>query len=283
MWHICKTCTWFIILILFISVGQSCNIINPKERVPTYIHIDSFQFTGLGSSEITSVTVFYNNNPIGSFDLPVTFPVMAEGSGKLLFAPCINSNGQNDRLVQYPFYRQDTFSFDAKPGAIITYNPKTNYVPAAKFLMISDFEYGQINMSKANGNRGISVVTDPSMIFEGNGSGTIVLNAVGDSSVDSSNSAFAIPAGETFVEFDYKTSIPFAVGFLDNYSSLYVGNQYYIAGVSPSDRWRKFYLNVTGYRSVYSAASYNFFLKTFLLDGQTSGRLLIDNIKLVTF
>ncbi len=283
MLHIYKTCKWFIFLLFVVAVVQSCNIINPKEQVPTYIHIDSFQFAGKGSHEITSVVVYYNNNPVGSFDLPVTFPVMATGSGKLLCTPAVNSNGQNDRTVQYPFYLQDTFTFSAKPGEIVNHNPITSYVPSTQFQTISDFEYGQINISKSGGNIPMTDVSDPSLVFDGNGTGSIYLGAVGDSSVDSSNKTFIIPATESFVEFDYKTDIPFAVGFLDNYSSLYVGSPYYIAGINPSTTWRKFYLNVTGYRSTHPAVSFNFILRTSLLPDQTSGRLLIDNIKLVTF
>lgn len=283
MLHIYKTYKALIFIFIAVTVVQSCNIINPKEKVPTYIHIDSFQFTGHGSHEITAAVVYYNNNPVGTFDLPATFPVQATDSGQLLVTPCINSNGQNDRLVQYPFYRQDTFTFTAQPGKIINCTPKTDYVSAAKFTVICDFEYGKNNFSKAGGNVYLLDVTDPSLIFEGNGTGSVLLTAAGDSSVDSSQ-IFPVSLGEAFIEFDYKTEVPFALGMLPQYSSIDVGTQTYIAGVNPSNGlWRKFYLNITGYLSDHPAPNYNFFIKTSLPAGQGPSRLLIDNIKLVTF
>ena len=47
---------------------------------------------------------YYNNNPIGAFDLPCTIPVVTTGaSGTLELAPGIAMNGQNDLLAAYPF------------------------------------------------------------------------------------------------------------------------------------------------------------------------------------
>jgi hypothetical protein len=266
------------------AIIQSCNIINPKEPIPTYIHIDSVQFDGAGTHEITSIVVYYNNNPVGSFDLPATFPIVATGTGSLLIAPGVNSNGQSDRMTQYPFYTQDTSSFVAQPGKIINYTPRTTFVSSAKFHKISDFEYGQIGFSKSAGNVGITEATDPASIFEGNGTGSINLTAVGDSSVDSSNGPFAITNGAAFIEFDYKNTCPFALAMQAYLPGSYTVDPYYIVGVVPSQGvWRKFYLNVTGYTSTYPATAYYLYLNAFLSDGMTSGRLLIDNVKLVTF
>src|ERR1700761_424190 len=79
----------FILIVSVFSIS-GCNVINPKEAVPTYIHVDSFRFTpanyelqGASTHDIRTVFAFYNNNPIGVFDLPATFPVIATGTGKL--------------------------------------------------------------------------------------------------------------------------------------------------------------------------------------------------------
>src|SRR5690348_12276879 len=73
-----------ILLVLLGMSMQNCNTINPRETTPTYIHIDSFRTKPGFSHKITAVWVYYNNSPVGVFDLPATIPVMASGTGKLL-------------------------------------------------------------------------------------------------------------------------------------------------------------------------------------------------------
>ena len=68
-------------LLVLVWLGPGCNIINPHEQTPTYIHVDSFVFQYNSavpfttSHDIRTVWAYYNNNPVGTFDLPATFPV----------------------------------------------------------------------------------------------------------------------------------------------------------------------------------------------------------------
>ena len=280
---ILKNLRSIIAVYICITLFHSCNIINPTEKIPTYLHVDSFQFVGAASHEISTVIAYYNNSPIGTFDLPATIPILAEGNGNVQLFPGIVSNGQNDRMLTYIFYKPDVYALTAQPGTVVNYIPKTRYDSAVKFYTISDFEFGQIKMSKAAGNVSITAVTDPALVFDGSGTGSILLTAAGDSSVDSSNIAFPIKNGAAFIEFDYKTQIPFAVGIQAELAGLYTVDPYYLAGLNPTDKWRKFYLNVSGYITQYNATAYRFYLRTSLPANLTNGRLLIDNIKLVTF
>ncbi len=110
--------TRFILLIftaICVLFFQDCNVINPPEKTPTYIHIDSVHvninpyLTNVSaSSNITCIWVYYNENPIGTFDLPATIPVMTTsdtGVGQLQIAPGIAVDGLNNLLGVYPFYR----------------------------------------------------------------------------------------------------------------------------------------------------------------------------------
>ena len=81
------------------------NTINPKEQIPTYIHIDSIQFNAnpalLGitkSHQITVAWVYYNNGLIGTYDLPatITVPMGGDSAGHLQVAPGIAINGLNN-------------------------------------------------------------------------------------------------------------------------------------------------------------------------------------------
>jgi len=282
----------FVFIYCFGLFSQGCNVINPKEQIPTYIHIDTFRFDvnpllpNISTSHlINSVCVYYNNNLIGSYDLPATFPIKTagdSGTGKLEIAPGIAVNGQNNLLDIYPFYQIDTSTFTIQPGKIINHLPRTLYYTGAKVTKISDFE-GPVNFSLSAGQIPMVKVTDPAIVFEGAASGSISLNAVGDSSVDSSTVAsFVIPEGAAFVEFNYKSDVPFYVGLQANYNTIH-STPYYLVGISPISHWQKFYVNVATFAATYKATTYTLYIKAVLAEGQTSGRLLLDNIQLVTF
>lgn len=271
-------------------VWQGCNIINPVETTPTYIHIDSFQFNSSpsylnisNSHQVSTVSVYYNNNPIGDFDLPATIPIIATGKGDLEIFPGVLVNGLNNSITAYPFYRPDTSKIAAQPGKVINYTPHTNYYPNLKTLCISNFETSEPKFSMMGGNIGMTAVSDDSLVYEGHYAGRIQLNNVGDSSVDSNIVAFAIPTGYAFIEFNYKSDIPFYVGMQANLSNVVSTGPLYLAGIKPSPYWQKFYLNVGTFNQQYQGTTNNFYIKAVLGSGQTNGRLLIDNIQLITF
>ena len=266
---------------------QGCNVINPHEQTPTYIHIDSFNFLPNPSvlnvslsHNITCVWVYYNNQNVGVFDLPATFPVMATGTGTLEMFPGIAVGGLNDILAVYPFYEPDTFTFTAQPGKIINHKASTRYYSAAKVHMISDFNFGT-NFKLDGGNIPIIVDTNSADVFEGSGSGLINLTIPGvDSSIDSITIG-PIPASSAFIEFNYKNTIPFYVGMQSNLTSGISSAPYYLTGIYPSDHWQKFYLNVQDFAAQYPGSTYNLYIKASLTSG-TSGRVLLDNVQLIT-
>jgi hypothetical protein len=303
-------------LLFFICVAtfwQACDIINPHEVTPTYVHIDSFTFiqnpnvflhdpvtgnTRQGvvvptTHAIGSVWVYYNENPIGIFDLPVTFPVMASGSQSLQFAPSIAVNGQNNVVNTYSYYTLDTSTLIANPGHIINYSPKTEFYPDVKVTYIANFEeYDPTPFLQwgGGGNRQMIRITGgDSVVCSGSGAGEVTLLAIGDSSVDSTKNAFSIPDGVAFIEFDYKSTIPFYIGLQANLSSKITSTPNYLTGVNPNANggWQKFYLEVDGFtakaQTGITGVTYNLYIKAVLGNGQSSGRLLIDNIQLVTF
>ena len=270
-------------------LSQGCNVINPTETVPTYIRIDSLHFKGNPiwpnlpvSSQITNVSVYYNNHSIGNFDLPATIPVMATGYGTLEVSAGINIDGLNNLTAVYPFYQVDTLGFSAQPGKVIKYTPVTSFYNDIKPYPISNFS-GNTLFALFAGNRTMTTINYPDpMAFEG-GTGSIQLSAVGDSSVDSTIKSFPIPAGAAYIEFNYKSTVPFYVGLQSNLGNVISSTPYFLGGVSPSDHWQKFYLAVQDYAAQFKGDSYNFYIKAVLDTGQTSGRLLIDNIYLITF
>lgn len=281
-------------LFSLLPIFFSCNIINPAEPTPTYIHIDSFSVRKNGliptvttSSQISAIWVYYNNNPIGEFDLPATFPVITDGTGNgtLEIYPGIVINGLYDHMDIYPFYVPDTsFSFAPQPGKILTYEPKTEYFNSVKINWSDNFAQGApTGFNLYDGNIFMTIDTSREDVFEGNGCGKIYMNNPGVDSSEDSTVAFPIRSGDGYIEINYKSDVPFYVGLRTNLSSYVSSSPNYLAGFYPSATWQKAYVSISQFTFQYTGTSYNLFVKTSLPPGQATGTLLLDNIQIVTF
>ncbi|MCB0696212.1 MAG: hypothetical protein KDC07_02540 [Chitinophagaceae bacterium] len=270
-----------------------CNIINPAEPVPTYIKIDSFHFVsnnpvkeGPISQGITNVWIYYNNSPVGAFDLPCNVPVITDGEkGQISVAPGIKLNGLVALQPQYPFYRFDATTLITNPGNVQEFIPTTSYIDAAKFPYKEDFEVGnsfQAFIPEATDDTSIFRTTDPDNVLTGGGAGMIYLTSEHAYSQNISNTGFDIPQGEAYIEINYKGNISFEVGL---YNTLTNGVDAYdsIFGVNASDTWKKIYIELASYTGANKGTNYKVMIMTSLKEGQTSGHLAIDNIKVVTF
>ncbi len=285
MTGIYTTSRYLLLIILLGLAGISCTQ-KDSNLVPTYIHVDSFAVTTSASlpadvaytHQINSVWAYYNNNPIGVFDLPANIPVITNGNstGVLTLRPGISVAGLNNFLATYPFYTSDTSTLVSQPGKTIQYLPKTTYYSSTKFNFISKFE-------PSTGTRFKLVDGTVPITINSDRNGLITLTAPTDTlSEDSSSVQFSIPLGkDAYIEFDYKCTVPFAVGLRASLASIYT--KYYLAGIYPSDHWQKFYLSVKDFEAQYQATTYNMYIKTVLPTGETSGTVLIDNIQLVYF
>ena len=114
--------------------------------------------------------------------------------------------------------------------------------------------------------------------------GSITLSLPNDTlSEDSSLVNFPLTVGlDAYIELDYKNTIPFYLGVQANLYNLY-SQKIYLSGVNPVDNWRKFYLSLKDFVGQYKATSYTLFIKTYLTDGHSSGKVLLDNVQLVYF
>ncbi len=276
---------------------ESCTIINPKEPTPTYVHIDSFKFVpgnllvqGSSSHKITSIWVYYNNGPVGVFDLPVTFPVITSGnSGLLTIVPGISTDGITEFQEQYPFYYGDTSTLTTNAGQITTYIPKTGYTSATHFRIIEDFENGN-NFQKIAGDDSIVTTSDKSLVIEGGHSGYINLPTAGDSSENINGKFYPFVSGNSFIEISYRNSAQFAVGVLvstdSSGSQLVSTSPEYLIGVNPSASINKMYISLSTeaskYLSLFPSAQFRLAIKSVLPNGQSSGFVIVDNIKYLT-
>lgn len=277
------------VALAFIS---SCNVIDPKEDIPTYVKIDSVDFIinnplkeGSASSRVTAAWVYYNNDAVGVFDIPCTVPVITNGEeGKLSFAPGITLNGLQDLQPRYEFYTFDTISLKTNPGQVVNYTPRVSYINAAKFQFKEDFEIGNSFEEYQNiiGDTAIVRTTDPSLVIEGGGAGIIRLDANTPTSENITKTGFNITPGEAYIEIEYKCNVPFEVGLYNTLNNQ-VDVHDYIFGVKAKEEWSKIYIELGSYTGQYPGTDYRVMIKTALEEGQSSGYVILDNIKVISF
>lgn len=280
------------ILIASLFVGiNACNIINPTEPTPTYIHIDSFSFKSrdtLGSSshKITNVYAYFNNQPVGIFDLPVTFPVIANAPGTISVLAGIDFQGLTGYEVSYPMYTADTVHIVPQPGKTINFSPKTVYASGVRMPFHEDFESGAGDVTSfsiyANGDTTIQSIATPGDVFEGRGSGVISLPQGKDSTTIASTPMTLAYGINAYIEIDYKGNLPLVVGMsvLLNSGPLY---SEFIIALKPQTTYKKIYIGLRDFVANNQGVNYQILFQTIKQSGITDGKVFLDNIKVVSF
>ncbi|RYE25531.1 MAG: hypothetical protein EOP51_03770 [Sphingobacteriales bacterium] len=276
-----------IVSVLFIT---SCNVINPAEDVPTYVYLDSINFKineplkeGSASQKITSAWVYFNNDLVGAFELPCRVPVLGINGGTVRVAPGVTYAGLSQEN-QYAFFEGDTFTIaPTEVGKVVHHVPTVTYTSETKFPFKEDFETGNSFQSLTDLETDTTIVRtdDKANVFEGGGSGYIVVDASHPTSENISNKGFPIKQGSAFVELNYKCNTSFQVGLITNYNGALIPQ--YLGGVKAREGWNKIYIDLSTFTSSYPTTQYFLIIKTGLDDGLTNGYVLLDNIKVLTY
>lgn len=267
-------------------------MINPSEVVPTYVHIDSFTFkgdparTGSASHKITSVFAYFKNAPVGIFDLPVTFPVIATEPGDLLVIPAVDFDGLTGYQATYPHYIGHEMTLTPSPGNTVNYAPATEYSTGSVLRSKEDFELG-VGVDNAfvrlAGDADLVTTSTPAEVFEGSGSGVIHLGPGKDSAAVISRSGIAISANKSsFIELNYKGTMPLVVALQAMYAdgSVFEAN---IIGLKARSEWGKIYIGTDEFVGANQGVDYKMVIRTLKPAGQSDGYLYLDNIKVLSF
>jgi hypothetical protein len=277
----------FVTLSLFFS---ACTWLDNEVQIPSYVHIPEYHFQalpgeGTSSHNITDAWVFVNGQKIGAFQLPATVPVLASGKSTFDIFPGIKLNGIAATRAIYTFYSRYTSDVELYPDSMITIIPSCTYVDGLSFDFIEDFESIGVVFDKTDRSDTTLMKTDDAEhVFEGQYSGYIALeNNITFFEAKSIN-AYSLPktGGFSFIEINCKSTIPFVVGLFANEFNYSTRNP--IVVVTPSDNWKKIYVNLTPTVSRFQQAfNFNVLIAAQLDETETQGRIWIDNIKLLHY
>lgn len=277
------------IAVLATSLFSSCELYNPAEPIPAYIHIKKFTLTtktdgseGSNSHKITDAWVYVDDQIIGCFELPVTFPVISEGTHRVKIIPGIKVNGIAANRGQYPFYTSHEQDVDFQEGKTITLSPAVTYKSTADFEYLENFETAGTTISITSQCDTTIEIHSGSNVFEGTKCLAGYVDPTRFRFECATTNAFDLPTGgaPVFLEFNYKCNYEMVVSVIAQGTTSI--NQFPALFLNPSTNWNKAYVYLTPTVSgAYTANDYKIVWGIRNLAGVDSAAVFLDNIKLI--
>ncbi len=280
----------FIIVAVFIISFYSCEIINPSEKIPSYIEVDTVMVSinnpaeGSASHNISDCWVYVNNKLIGAFEVPFKIPVLESGKQSIQIEPGIKNSGGNAARETYPLmygYYIDTLLVEKE---VLKLRPVFSYRNAV-FDLVEDFEDIGIEFEvSAESDTNINIVSG-SEAFEGK-SMYFALDREHKQFECKSNQLFTIEKnGRAFLEIDFKTNDYFNFGFfvLEYNGSILSEIRKHVYTFNPTDKWKKVYIDLNYFVNNVNGVEFRLFF-TSVFDPESEiekSEIYIDNVKLL--
>ncbi|MBL4593887.1 MAG: hypothetical protein JKX68_08740 [Flavobacteriales bacterium] len=281
--HNIKFYSLFIILSIILS---SCSKENYEAQLPTYISIDQITVTtdlatqGSSTSNITDAWVYVDDNLVGVFELPATFPVLKEGNVTMKVYAGIKDNGISSTRARYLLYDPHIEQLNLVKGETIKVNPNVTYASGAIFPWIEDFENPSLSFLYTTDSDTI-INKQSTDVRDGVFSGQVYLDTGMDFFEATSIAFTTIPRNgrPVYFELDFKTNQELLIGiYLDTGKALYIV-------LKETSEWKKVYINLTGIiNSLASSSEVKIFIGYDVLANPftaTNPEIHLDNLKLV--
>ncbi len=267
----------FIIIVLL----SSCEIINPSEDIPAYLHVTSMTLNvkngeGSESQKIIDAWVAIDKNLIGVYELPATFPILEEGEHEIQIGAGILDNGITGTRVEYDFYTSYNINYEFTPGITDSISPIIEYSELADFVFIENFDGTGVKFERKSGN--VNITQTSSNGFEDK-CGLIELDDANNFMEIVSTEKFQLPSdgNPVYLELNYYSSNTFQIGLLNELTQ----DRFYNLVVSPKNEWNKIYVNLTEQATTLKALEYRLLFQSYKTDSLTSAEIRFDNIKLI--
>ena len=267
----------FCCVAFFMLFGASCKKFTGSQTVPAYIRIDSISVEcdyytyGANTSKITDAWVYVDDQIMGCYELPATFPILERGKHKVTVYGGICMDGSGAARGPYSFYKPQVYEeLNLVEDSIVCLNPIVNYYPVNEGVMVGwmeDFETGNGLISTPQSDTSVFRVSGSEAWRSVNSfySGKVVLppDSLDFTVASDEMTCHTDLLGEKplFLEMDYKTNDTVFVGIM--YYENYTLVQWPMVKVLPTDtghdvpqNWKKIYINLGKLMHVHEDASY---------------------------
>jgi hypothetical protein len=294
---LCRRSSFFILhyplLIAFPFFFASCNVFDPPVIIPAYGHIDtiplivpttSVSIQGTNLSNITSAWVYVDDNPVGAFQMPCTFPIIASnGLHSVEIFPGINQDGIASMRAKYPFYTYYSTVSNLTQNTVTNFYPTVAYEPWVVYRWMVNFSKNTWNPSNPPITN-IAALSDTTLFLENSDvppgtawAGEVDLDANHTEYCGVSADSFGIPRVggiPVYLEMNYKSNCTFAVGM---YAGM-LGIPINVVYVNPNPVWQKMYINLQSTVDNNPASGYYIY---FSMQNPTAAYLRLANLKLL--
>jgi len=285
--HILVSC--FVLLLLLAQT--SCEKFSGDQTIPAYLSIDSIRVTtdyqtqGTASHSITDAWVYIDDELIGTFQLPATFPVLKQGSHTLKVLPGIKKDGIAATRISYSFYKEITQSIMLVPDDTLDVGIlSTTYTASTKFLWKEDLDDAAITLDTLK-SATVKIALTPSgspLTLEGIHSGIVELDTIGATFSCVSHSTFLIPSSAVFLELNFNVNTEMTIGVYVSANGVVYELPVMIL-LPTNDKWKKIYIDLSTALNTYTGGTT---FRVFFYAKETTSathRILIDNIKLLSY
>lgn len=299
------TFLFLFLALVFTASFPSCKKFEGSQTVPAYIRIDTIELScdyytyGANTHKFIDAWVYVDDEAIGCFELPATFPVLKQGKHKVSIRPGICVNGIKRNRSWYPFLntyvREDV---TLTPDSITRIRPTVTYLPNGDNLHVrwlEDFDEGTISMEPTTSSDTSIIRADGPLAWhdpEGlhsTYSGKIVLSRSSQDFCIATSEEFRDLSSQSYacmLEMDYKCSDTLLFGLYYLEGSIHDVGLIRLkptgeSGVEPTS-WNKIYINLGPYLVDYDQATYyKFYLASWSERNEGLQYFYFDNLKIL--
>ena len=287
----------FFIFILFIYSG--CSIIDPPEKIPSFISINAIDLQinnsdqGTANHAITDAWVYINGNLEGIYELPAQkIPLHYDGIQDLKIYAGIKKNGISGDRDKYDFFTSYSQTIELIADSIIPVNPVVEYEDDL-YIWIEDFEDPSTKFES-------TLLSDTTIYIVDSPISDLIEGDAGAISLSSSNFQCEIRTNELnfntfptnlftpcYMELNYKCNHELSVGILHKNGTLPYSNEPLITLTSTEDnsgiaQWNKTYLYLSDVTNFFpTAQEFDIFIGVTNPNQQDNIEIRLDNIKVI--
>jgi hypothetical protein len=266
---------------------QGCNIINPKEDVPSYIYLNQYKFKtdtvyhGTAIQKFTDVWISADGTNLGGYEIPATVPVLAKGPTRIQISAGVQQNGLSTARAVYPFTTTYDTMVNLGEKMIDTIHPVFNYIAGTRFEWLENF----------NGTNPAVTLTPKSLPYHmtyakdsalegGSLSAHLTVDSTKAFEIRSTNS-YTLPIGQpVYLEMNYNTEVPIEVGvYAINSTQI---TKIDIIGLNATKHWNKAYISLGESVSAQPSGTVFAVYINAVNSGSDKGKvIMLDNLKLL--
>jgi hypothetical protein len=271
------------LLILFITgIMVSCEFAKEYSFAPSTIKIQSVSLRNDSNQSIShhirDLWVYIDDEYVGSFSVPFSFPVLQTGEKRIKLYAGIRYYGILSKPEIYTLIAPVEIVQKLMPNNTLELQPVFFYKDGISVIMNEGFESGSVFLNDLDSLTASKLVRSALHSREGNYGGYAALD-VQNSIVETASTFFNLPNNKSaFLEFDFKSDTDINVGLLSFPSK----TKNYFLTLRPTTEWKKVYIPLFEVLFENNEQSFQLVFRGTLADQVTTGYYAIDNVKVLS-